>query len=418
MPRLDTIWVHAMRVHTARDALAGQACDGHDERRPDEDDQVDDETVRTHDGGKLDDAHRRRNKKEQQLAEQKLGAAFDPSDRQQTALQENEHEREADDATGDGEMQCSGEERAQARDEPQNRNLSDGRQQPSQTPTHPQPLCLRRHVTSPTMEETGMHAETEAMPALFVAHGAPTLVTEEHEYAHFLRQDLAHKVPRPKAIALFSAHWEEPSQQVSSAIHPETIYDFYGFPDALYQLQYAAPGDPPLAGQIVHLLAEAGILAAQNPRRGWDHGVWTILKMIYPEADIPVVALSVNPLLGNADHYAIGRALGALRRQGVLIIGSGGTSHNLGRIRFGAATPESWTVQFEEWLERAATAWDVNALFSYQTLAPHAALAVPRAEHFVPFLLAMGSCDDSQRAELLHRSYQMGTLSLCCWKFS
>ncbi|MGB8955917.1 MAG: class III extradiol ring-cleavage dioxygenase, partial [Tumebacillaceae bacterium] len=144
---------------------------------------------------------------------------------------------------------------------------------------------------------------------------------------------------------------------------------------------------------------------------------WTVLYHLFPQADIPVVQLSVNPLLTPAENYAIGKALSSLREQDVLIIGSGGTVHNLGRIYWGHTEPVEWAVKFEDWLAEMVKAWDLDALFDYLHRAPHARDAVPRNEHFIPLLYAMGAADDARQAKLLYSEFQFGSLSLRAWQF-
>lgn len=255
-----------------------------------------------------------------------------------------------------------------------------------------------------------------ALPALFVAHGAPTLAVEDSAYAQFLRQ-LGEMLERPRALVVFTAHWLHPTQQVSGAAQYQLIYDFFGFPEELYRLTYSAKGDPELARSIADRLAQEGIPCSLDDERGLDHGVWVPLSLLYPRADIPVVALSVNPSLPPAEQYRIGRALASLRAEGVLVIGSGGTVHNLRALDWAATEAEAWAVQFDDWLARRLSAWDLPSLFRYKVLAPHAEWAVPTAEHFVPLLVAMGAADDARRAERLYQAYAYGSLSLSCWRF-
>ena len=255
------------------------------------------------------------------------------------------------------------------------------------------------------------------MPSLFLAHGAPTLAIEQHGYVDFL-QGLAAALPRkPRAILLFTAHWEAAVQAVSRIEQYPMIYDFYGFPEELYRIQYPASGDPQLADEVIGLLKQAGISHAADTMRGVDHGTWTVLYHLFPQADIPVVQLSVNPLLSPDENYAIGKALSSLREQDVLIIGSGGTVHNLGRIYWGRTEPVDWAVKFEDWLAETVQNWDLDALFGYLTHAPHARDAVPRNEHFIPLLYAMGAADDDRQAKLLYSEFQFGSLSLRAWQF-
>ena len=254
------------------------------------------------------------------------------------------------------------------------------------------------------------------MPSLFIGHGAPTLALEQNDYTSFLSK-LSQRLPKPEAIVLFSAHWEEQGQKVGASERYEMIYDFYGFPQALYEVRYPAVGHSQLVMQIVNLLASSGIHAQADTNRGLDHGAWVVLRMLYPHADIPVVTMSVNLALSNAQQYAIGKALSGLRREGVLIIGSGGTVHNLRKVKWGAEQTKSWAKQFDEWLNDRITSWDTASLFDYERLAPYAGDAVPRNEHFVPLLLAMGAADDGRIGQRIYDGYAYGTLSYNCWQF-
>lgn len=255
------------------------------------------------------------------------------------------------------------------------------------------------------------------MPSYFFAHGAPSIVLEDNEYTQLLKNFKDH-TPRPKAIVLFSAHWEESVQTVSAAETYETIYDFGGFQDELYKMTYPAKSDRSLSEQVRALFEKQGIRSVLNESRGLDHGAWAVLKLLYPEADIPVVALSVNRHLSNEQQYQIGKALSELREQDVLIIGSGGTVHNLRRLKWQSEGNDDWAEQFDNWLQNKLESWDTEALFQYHELAPNAQEAVPTSEHFIPLLLAMGSGDSNRQAKLVHRSYQYGNLSLICWQFN
>jgi 4,5-DOPA dioxygenase extradiol len=255
------------------------------------------------------------------------------------------------------------------------------------------------------------------IPSYFIAHGAPSLVLDHNAYTSFLGE-LAVKNQRPKAIVLFSAHWEENTQSVGTAETFDTIYDFRGFQDELYEVTYPAKGDREIAGLVRTLFAKHGIESTLNEERGLDHGAWAVLQLIYPAADIPVIALSVNRYLSNEEQYALGQALGELREQDIMIIGSGGTVHNLRRVNWDTDAADTWAVAFDNWLQEKLEAWDTESLFRYHELAPYAAEAVPTNEHFIPLLLAMGAGDQGKEAKLLHRSYQYGNLSLSCWEFN
>nr|WP_275984104.1 class III extradiol ring-cleavage dioxygenase [Paenibacillus hamazuiensis] len=254
------------------------------------------------------------------------------------------------------------------------------------------------------------------MPSIFLAHGAPTLVMEDNAYTRFLKT-LGSKLPKPKAAVLFSAHWESRVQMISAVPEYETIHDFFGFPDPLYEITYPAKGDIALSLQIERLFADEGISSVLDDRRGLDHGAWSLLRLMYPEADVPVAALSVNPRLTPEEQYRIGRALAPLRECGALIVGSGGTVHNPDMLEWDSAQVKEWALTFDQWLAEQLETWNTEALFDYEQRAPYAGEAVPTPEHFAPVLLAMGAADGGRKARLLHRQYQLGTLSLSAWMF-
>ena len=257
------------------------------------------------------------------------------------------------------------------------------------------------------------------LPSFFIAHGAPLIAVENNEYTQFINQ-LGQSLPRPKAIVLFSAHWESRSQKVSEVDTYDTIYDFGGFDPALYTIKYPAQGDQQISQEIKDLFTANGVPFEVESKRGLDHGAWVVLRLLYPEADIPVIAMSVNQQLTPAEQYKIGKSLSALREKDVLIIGSGGTVHNL-RILDWADNGkiQQWALEFDDWLAHHLHNWDADAVFKYETLAPNAEIAVPPygKEHFIPLLYAMGAADNSRQAKLLHRSYRYGTLSHSVWQF-
>ncbi|WP_318503480.1 class III extradiol ring-cleavage dioxygenase [Bacillus sp. T3] len=257
------------------------------------------------------------------------------------------------------------------------------------------------------------------IPSYFIAHGAPLLAIEKNEYTQFLNQ-LGVTNPKPKAIVIFSAHWVSETQAVSAVNEYETIHDFYGFPEEMYRIQYPAKGDKLRAKEIQTTLEDNGIPFVVDQNRGLDHGAWVVLSMLYPDADIPVVSMSVAPNLTPAQQYKIGQSLAKLREQDILIVASGGTVHNLRAVRFGDEDKvDQWAQEFEGWIQEHIEKWDLEALFNYSTLAPHAQFAVPPngAEHFIPIFYAMGAADDAKSAKLLHRSYRYGNLSHSVWQF-
>lgn len=255
------------------------------------------------------------------------------------------------------------------------------------------------------------------IPSLFIAHGAPSIVIEDNEFTDFLKK-LGSEIPKPKAIVVFSAHYEGQKQKIGAVSGQyEMIYDFYGFPEEMYYIQYPAIGDKKLAERIKKIFEENGIDSSLDRERGIDHGAWTILKLIYPEIDIPVITLSLNPLLPPEEQYKIGKALSSLKKEDILIIGSGGIVHNLSEVRGDVGKIDSWAVEFDDWINDKVKKWDLNQLFKYEELAPNSKRAVPRPEHFVTLLLAMGAGDEKREATLLQRNFVLGNLSLSCIRF-
>ena len=256
---------------------------------------------------------------------------------------------------------------------------------------------------------------TAALPSLFVSHGAPNLVLQEAPARRFL-EALGQRLPRPRAILVATAHWETEAAQAGGAAQPATVHDFGRFDDRLFQMRYPAPGDPALATRAAHLLAEAGLASAVDPRHGLDHGVWVPLLLMYPDADIPVVPFSVQPEMGPAHHYRVGQALAPLRHDGVLVMGSGSYTHDLGRFRGRAldgASPED-VAAFAGWFDDALLAGRMDDLLAYRTRAPHAAENHPTEEHLMPLFVAMGA---GGRAEHLHESATYGVLRMDAYAF-
>ncbi|MBK9160695.1 MAG: dioxygenase [Nitrosomonadales bacterium] len=256
------------------------------------------------------------------------------------------------------------------------------------------------------------------LPVLFVSHGAPTLSLDSGETGAAWRQ-LGERLPRPSAILVISAHWETPVPTVSSAVEPETIHDFYGFPAELYELHYFAPGAPALAQAVVDALQQAGIAVQRDATRGLDHGAWVPLRLMFPEADIPVAQLSLQPERDPAWHIAVGRALRPLREQGVLIVGSGSITHNL-RALFnhpqGEPSPE-WVTEFCDWIAEKIEAGDLEALVEYRSRAPHAVQNHPTDEHLLPLFVALGAAHDIRKSQRLNRVMTYGMLAMDMWQF-
>jgi 4,5-DOPA dioxygenase extradiol len=254
-------------------------------------------------------------------------------------------------------------------------------------------------------------------PIIFVSHGAPSLAIEECPARDFL-QRLGGELGMPRAIVSISAHWASDDPAVTGAAHPETIHDFFGFPDALYRLRYPAPGAPEIAARICELMRKAGLECEIDPRRGLDHGAWSPLLLVYPEARVPVVQLSLQPHRGAAHHFAMGAALAPLRDEGILIMGSGGVTHNLGRIRGGGNQPvPNWVSEFAEWVTGTVAEGRSADLVNYRRVAPDAAENHPSEEHFLPLIVAAGAAGKGARGRCLHSSYTYGVLSMASYAF-
>jgi 4,5-DOPA dioxygenase extradiol len=256
------------------------------------------------------------------------------------------------------------------------------------------------------------------LPSLFVSHGSPSFLLERGPAFDFLA-GLGASLGRPEAIVCISAHWDTPQPVASAAERPETIHDFWGFPEILYRIRYPAPGTPELARRTAALLTESGLAAEIDPDRGLDHGAWTPLALMYPEGDVPVFQLSIQTPLGPAHHVALGRALAPLREENVLVLASGSASHNLrdfGRYPFDAAPP-AYVTEFDDWLGEAVAAGDVDEVVRFRERAPHGARNHPTDDHFVPLLVAMGAAGDAPKGRRLHKSVSWGVLSMSAFAF-
>ncbi len=255
-------------------------------------------------------------------------------------------------------------------------------------------------------------------PVLFLSHGAPSLPLEAGETGAAWRH-LGAQLPRPSAILVISAHWETHVPMLSRAVQPETIHDFSGFPAELYRLQYPAPGAPQMAERAAELLRQAGIPVQLDDRHGLDHGAWVPLSIMFPQADIPVAQLSLQPEWDPAWHLALGRALRPLREQDVLIVGSGAITHNLRAVFThpqGKPAPE-WVTEFRDWIAAKIKQGDLDVLTAYRTLAPHAEQNHPSDEHLLPLFVALGAASKVNDARHLNRVMTFGLLAMDAWLF-
>ncbi|NVK20117.1 MAG: dioxygenase [Methylocystaceae bacterium] len=247
------------------------------------------------------------------------------------------------------------------------------------------------------------------MPSLFISHGSPTILIEKDSVGRAFLSGLAEKYERPKAILVVSAHWETLKPMVTSAENLKTIHDFYGFPQTLFDMEYPAKNDGVLSAQLQDMLG-----AVAEPVRGLDHGAWSVLKLMYPEADIPVVQLSLQSQQPPVYHYDIGKNLSGLRKDGVMIIGSGATTHNLGAIRWNSLRPDDWAQAYEDWMVEKVEANDQDALINAEKEAPSFEMSHPRDEHWLPFYVAMGA---GGQGHILHRGFEHGNLSMAAVEF-
>ncbi|MGG7599501.1 DODA-type extradiol aromatic ring-opening family dioxygenase [Pseudomonas sp. WC1] len=248
------------------------------------------------------------------------------------------------------------------------------------------------------------------LPSLFISHGSPMLALQPGASGPALAE-LARALPRPKAIVVVSAHWESRELLVMSNPLPQTWHDFHGFPPALYAVHYPAPGEPALAQRL------AGLLGARlDEQRPFDHGAWVPLSLMYPQAEIPVVQVSLPSQAGPTLQLKVGQALAQLREEGILLIGSGSITHNLGELDWhaGPDAVEPWALAFRDWVVERLKAGDEAALVDYRRHAPFAARNHPSDEHLLPLFFAMGA---GERFGIVHQGFTLGALGMDIYRF-
>lgn len=255
--------------------------------------------------------------------------------------------------------------------------------------------------------------EGAVAPALFVSHGSPMVALQENAFTRALR-DFGADCPTPSAVVVVSAHWEtRGGVRVTAAEAPPLVYDFGGFPPALYALTYPSPGAPELARELVALLTAAGVPAAAETGRGWDHGTWIPLRLILPRARVPVVQVSLPWGASAADVARMGEILRPMRQKGVLLMGSGGITHNLRQLdwRDQDAPVAEWAGQFDAWVAHGLAARDFVGLQAWPS-APHARLAHPSAEHLSPLFFVLGAALPEDRVMAVFEGFHHATLSM------
>lgn len=256
---------------------------------------------------------------------------------------------------------------------------------------------------------------SEKMPTLFIGHGSPMNAISENRYTQTLKK-LGEDLPRPQAILVVSAHWMTEGTWITGMPKPKTIHDFYGFPQALFDVQYPAPGQPQLAEQVERTLPD---VHADTEAWGLDHGTWSVLRHMYPEADIPVVQLSLYMAKPAEYHFELGRQLRQLRNKGVLILGSGNLVHNLGKIRWSdSAEPYDWAIEFDEWLKAQLLQRNVRALMQDFQQSEIGRLSVPTLDHYLPMLYVLGAADEKEELSFEYESVDNGSISMRSFKIS
>jgi 4,5-DOPA dioxygenase extradiol len=255
------------------------------------------------------------------------------------------------------------------------------------------------------------------LPSIFISHGSPMHALEPGAAGEAWKA-LAQRLPRPRAILIASAHWETNLAMLTGSEKPQTIHDFSNFPEPLYRLRYPAPGAPDVARRAQALLKNAGLTAAIDGCRGLDHGAWSPLLYMYPDADVPVVQISVQPALGPRHHVEVGRSLKKLSDEGVLIIGSGHMTHNLRDWSRGTGQPAPYAREFQEWVKQKLEQRDVESLVDYRSRSPHGVRAHPTDEHFLPLFFALGAAGEKSNPERVYDAIDSGVLAMDAYVFN
>ena len=255
------------------------------------------------------------------------------------------------------------------------------------------------------------------MPSLFISHGAPTFAIEPAQAGPLLNR-LGRELPTPRAIVVLSPHWITPNVRVATTAAPETIHDFGGFPAELYSIRYPAPGSPEVAARALELLNDAGWNATADERHGLDHGAWVPVRHLYPDADVPVLQVSMPRDLDAAGAVRLGRALAPLADEGVLLLGSGSITHNLYEFRHEVdAASASYATEFVDWARSAVQGHDEAALVDYLAVAPHAQRAHPTPDHYLPLPFAFGAAAPGAPVRVLDGGMTYGVIAMDAYQF-
>jgi 4,5-DOPA dioxygenase extradiol len=244
----------------------------------------------------------------------------------------------------------------------------------------------------------------------FIGHGSPLNAIATNAYTKSLR-DFAASIEKPRAIVVISAHWQTRGTMITGSASPEQIYDFYGFPDELYQTRYAPPGSPETAS----LLADAGLGIEIDPRRGIDHAAWAVIRHLYPDQDVPLLELSLDIDKTEQEHFDLGTRLARFQDEGILFIGSGNLIHNLRLVSFDDdAQPFPWAVETDAWQRERLNASDIARLIEYRASMPNWQKAIPTDEHYLPLLYILGMKGERGAIETVHEEIQNASISMRC----
>jgi len=258
-----------------------------------------------------------------------------------------------------------------------------------------------------------MANEFKRMPALFVGHGSPMNAIEDNDYTRNWAK-IAREIPKPEAILSVSAHWYTAGSRITDEEQPKMVYDMYGFPDELYRVAYRAKGSPELAHLTKELITRSVKI---DNSWGYDHGTWSVLSKMYPEADIPVFQLSLDSSASAEAHFQIGKEISALREKGVLIFGSGNVVHNLEKINWGMAGGHPWAVEFDRYIKNKIDNRQYQDVINYVNAGKSSELAFFTPEHFYPLLYVLGASREDDRISIFNDSCVMGSLSMTSYLF-
>ena len=259
--------------------------------------------------------------------------------------------------------------------------------------------------------------DKESLPTVFISHGPPTLLFENIPAREFLK-DLGKTYRNVDAVLCISAHWMTSKPIVNAVEENDTIHDFYGFPPELYQLEYPASGSPKLAQRTADLINNSGLSCEVDNTRGLDHGAWVPAMLMFPNLEVPILQLSIQQNMNPEAHHELGKAIGSLRHERVLILGSGGAVHPLGYapLRPGAKT-DQWAYDFDSWLTKSVTQGDYSALIDYSNVAPYPERAHPYPDHYMPIITTMGAAGEGAKGEAIHHSWFWGDMGMGAYEF-